>query len=146
MNMKPLLSIAVFLLAFVAQVVAQTNTSSKLEVDARLLTEQLTAKYGLNGQQSDKMFKIQVRKLKNTQDVEALKATDMAKYHKKRKSLQRGTLGSIQLVLNSEEQRATFQKTQAEVRQLKAAKRKELAKSGKSKQDIENDLLDIYQE
>ncbi len=143
--MKPLLSIAVFLLAFMGRTAAQ-STSVILETDARALTEQLSTKYGLNGQQADKMYKIQLRKLKNAQEVEALKSTDEAKYHKKRKSLQKGTLGSIQLLLNSEEQRNTFKKTQATVRQQKATKRKELLKSGKTASQIENDLLDIYQE
>ncbi len=145
MNIKSLLSIAALLLAFVVHAAAQSTTTT-IEADARALTEQLTAKYGLNGDQTEKMYKIQLRKLKNTPAVEALKATDEAQYHKKRKSLQKGTLGSIQLLLNSEAQRAIYKKTQATVRQQKATKRKELLKSGKTASQIENELLDIYQE
>lgn len=143
--MKYSLLIATFLLAFIGNNFAQQSTGN-VEIQARTITEQLAAKYNLAENQIARMQKIQERKLKNTAEIEALKTTNLEKYYKKVGSLQKGTLKSIQMMLSTPEQKATFSKTQADVRQQKAVKRKELLKQGITHKDIENALLDIYAE
>jgi exopolysaccharide biosynthesis protein len=143
--MKYSLLIATFLLAFIGNNFAQQSTGN-FETQARTITEQLAAKYHLTDSQIARMQKVQERKLKNTAEIETLKTTDREKYYKKMQSLQKGTLRSIQAILSSKEQKTTFSKTQAEVRQQKAAKRKELIKQGMAPNEIEKALSDIYAE
>ena len=142
--MKSLLFIATFLVAFCGSAFAQ-QTATTFEADARNITTQLTAKYGLNEGQAARMQKIQLRKFKNTASIELLKASDTELYYKKIKSLQKGTLNSIKMLLNTTQQEV-FQKTQADIRQQKAAKRKQLLQQGVAAKEIDHLLLDIYAE
>jgi hypothetical protein len=145
-TMKSLFFLATLFLGFLSGTYAQTTDTNPYDAQARSLTEQLTTKYGLNESQSARMLKIQTRKLKNLDQVAALKTSDPAKYKQKLENIQQGTLGSIKLLLNGKAQTDIYNQTQAKVRQLKSAKRKELTKNGMTQQEIEAALLDIYQE
>ena len=92
------------------------------------------------------MYQIQVRKLRNESALTTLKTTDPALYLTKLEHLQTGTLGSIKRILQTKEQLQVYQKTQAEVRTLRAAKQKELLLQNTPKAAVDAALLDIYAE
>ena len=147
--MKQILLLFSLLLAISFHAGSQAVTPPVISTDdaaARTVTVQLTTKYSLTADQAKQMYTIQVRKQRNFSEIESLKATDPAKYQAKIASIQKGTLGSIKRLLNNKEQLQLFQKTQAEVRNQKAMKRKELQLKGMQKPEIEVELLNIYAE
>ncbi|MEO6757817.1 MAG: hypothetical protein ABIO24_00075, partial [Saprospiraceae bacterium] len=109
-------------------------------------TEALTAKYLLTADQAKQMYQIQARKLRNQTELGGLKTSDPVLFQNKLEHLQTGTLGSIQRLLNTKEQLQLYQKTQAEVRSLRAAKRKELQLQNAPKEALDAALLEIYVE
>lgn len=122
------------------------NNQSAGDATAREAAEKLAAKYTLNADQSKQVYTIQQRKQRNLSEIEALKTSDRSRYLAKLESLQKGTLSSIRRTLQSEEQLALFQKTQADIRTKRAEKRKELLLAKAAKDDIQAALLDIYEE
>lgn len=151
--MKNILLFSVFLFllghnssAQQAAVAVPTEVADATKAAAQAATDQLAAKYSLSADQAKKMYAVQLRKLGNIAEVAPLRQTDPAKFLAKSNAIQTGTLGSIQRILNSKEQLAIFQRTQSEVRVLKAAKRKELLTQKVATLEIDTALLDIYQE
>jgi hypothetical protein len=151
-NMKHIVLAFSLLLAAVTVTFAQNNGKAKApakpltstqETAARSTTEQLTSKYGLTPDQAKQMYTVQARKQRNLTEIEGFKTTDVKLYQAKLQSIQKGTLNSIRRILNSKEQVELFEKTQRDVRNQKAAKRKELIAN---KADAEAALLDIYAE
>ena len=148
-------ALAILLLAFlnIAFLSAQSNQPSTKPAppsasnpQAVQATEALTAKYTLTADQAKQIYQVQARKLRNQQEIAALKTADPALYRTKLEHLQTGTLGSIVRILNTKEQVQLYRKTQAEVRSLRAAKRKELQLQNTSKEVVEAALLEIYAE
>lgn len=119
-------------------------TGNEQDSKAQAATELLTTKYTLTPEQAKQMYTIQLRKLRNLSEIESLKTSDPAKYNAKVASIQNGTTGSIKRLLNNKDQQKLFQQTQAEVRKMKAQKRKELASKGASKAEIDAALNLIY--
>ena len=125
---------------------SQSTAPSASQPEAVAGTEALTRKYALTADQAKQMYQIQVRKLRNQAEVATLQTTNPTLYQAKRQSLQSGTLGSIRRLLRTKEQAQLYQQTQADVRRLRAAKRKELLVQLTPKEAVEAALLDIYAE
>lgn len=106
----------------------------------------METKYGLNSDQTKKMRTIQARKLRNLAEIEVYKTSNPALYRAKLESIQKGTQNSIRRMLNTKEQQTIFQKTMAEQRRLRQAKREELSAQGASKEVVDAAVLDIYLE
>lgn len=106
----------------------------------------LTEKYHLSADQAKQVYQIQQRKNRNLAEIASLQQSNQSLYQAKIRSIQEGSLANIRRVLNSKEQVDIFQKTQAEVRNLRAAKRKEMTASGASKEAVEAAVLAIYAE
>jgi hypothetical protein len=79
-------------------------------------------------------------------DIAALQTSDVALYQAKWHNVQKGTWTSLRRILNTEGQVATYQKTQADLRVLRNAKRKEMTLQKASKETIEYTVLAIYAE
>lgn len=132
-----------------AQASAAKTTANPVKTDdatARQATEQLTAKYSLNADQAKQMYGIQTRKLRNLAEIEPLRSENPAQFRAKLESIQRNTIAAIRRILRTKEQVGIFKKTQNEVRLLRAAKRKELAQKGATKEAADAALLEIYAE
>lgn len=112
----------------------------------RKVTEQLTEKYNLSADQAKQVYRIQQRKNRNLTEIAALQQSNQVQYQAKVRNIQEGTLANIRRVLNSKEQVDVFQQTQAEVRGLRSAKRKEMTTQGASKEAVEAAVLAIYAE
>lgn len=125
---------------------ATPPTGNPHDAQAQAATELLTTKYTLTPDQAKQMYTIQLRKQRNLSEIESLKTSDPAKYNAKIASIQNGTTGSIKRLLKNKDQQKLFQQTQAEVRKLKAQKRKELVSKGASKAEIDAALNLIYVE
>lgn len=123
-----------------------TPTPSASDLEARKTTEALTAKYGLSADQAKQMYTIQVRKQKNMAQILSVKDTDPALYLAKAQNVQKSTLVNIRRILQSKEQVDIYQKTQSEIRGLRALKQKEMAAQKASRSAIETTLLGIYAE
>jgi hypothetical protein len=113
---------------------------------ARLATDALTEKYGLDAGQQAGMYTVQERKQRNLAEIEALQTADPERYRIKLQSVQKGTLNSIDRLLSTPEQKQLFRKTQMDVRTQRAEKRRELQRSGVPAQEIERQLLLLYTE
>lgn len=113
---------------------------------ARSATEQLAAKYTLSADQAKQMYTVQVRKLRNLKQIAELKTSDLALYKSKLQSLQSNTLVSVRRILNTKEQVAIYQKTQADLRTQRAQKREEMLRQNADRTAIEIALLEIYAE
>jgi len=113
---------------------------------ARAATDKLVAKYTLTADQAKQMYTIQARKQRNLAQFESLKSNTPAQYTAKMQSLQKGTLNSIRRILRTKEQVALYDKTQREVRNNRAEKRKELSVLNASKESVEAAMLDLYAE
>ena len=92
------------------------------------------------------MYQIQQRKNRNLTEIAVLQQSNQAQYQAKVRNIQEGTLANIRRVLSSKEQVDVFQQTQAEVRGLRSAKRKEMTAQGASKEAVEAAVLAIYAE
>ena len=110
------------------------------------VTEQLTEKYNLSADQAKQVYQIQQRKNRNLTEIAVLQQSNQAQYQAKVRNIQEGTLANIRRVLSSKEQVDVFQQTQAEVRGLRSAKRKEMTAQGASKEAVEAAVLAIYAE
>ena len=151
-TMKQLFALALFLISTLA--VSAQDVKSKPpaatppanDAAAREATDKLVAKYTLNADQAKEMFTIQKRKLRNLDQIASLQTSNRSLYLSKLESLQKSTLASIRRVLRSKEQVELYNKTQADVRIQRAAKRKELAAQKLPKDDLQAILLEIYAE
>ena len=151
-TMKQLFALALFLLTALAlpaqKVEAKppaANTSAN-DAAAREATDKLVAKYTLNADQSKTAYTIQQRKLRNLGEIASLQSTNRSLYLSKLESIQKGTLASIRRMLRTKEQVELYNKTQADVRNQRAMKRKELASQRPAKDDLQAALLEIYAE
>lgn len=122
---------------------AQTATN---DADIRSATEALTVKYSLNADQAKQMYQVQQRKSRNMAEIAPLQNSNPDLYLAKLGNVQQGTTVNIRRILNNKDQVAIFQKTQAELRGQRNAKRKELSAQKASKQVIEAAVLAIYSE
>jgi hypothetical protein len=142
--MKQLIVFLLFLTGSAGAALAQQQQAASNP--ARVATDQLIEKYKLTNRQATRMYKIQVRKQETLAKIEPLKTSDPAKYRQKLGSLQKGTLGSIQLVLGSQQQHAIFLQTQSDVRVQRSKVRTDLQKSGAAPEAIEEAELALYVE
>jgi hypothetical protein len=123
---------------------APTQTTNDQLV--RKATEALTAKYTLNADQAKQMYTIQLRKAKNLEQITIFQSSDPALYRAKAQNIQKSTVANIRRILQTKEQVAIYQKTQADLRVLRNKKQKELVGKKASKEEIETALLEIYAE
>lgn len=147
--MKQLLFVLGLMLFSVPGVFSQDATppaGKTQDSEAKAATELLTAKYALTPDQAKQMYTIQLRKQRNLSEIESLKTSDPVKYNAKIASIQNGATGSIKRLLKNKDQQKLFQQTQAEVRRMKAQKRKEMVAKGASKEEIDAALNLIYTE
>lgn len=148
-NTLVLLLFAAFCQPIFAQTTAAKTTPAPAKIDeaaARKAADALAAKYSLSADQAKQMFQIQARKLRSLAEIEPLRAENPAGYNGKALSIQQNTTASIRQILQSKEQVEIFQKTQADLRAARAAKRKELTSKNASKEAVDAALLDVYQE
>lgn len=143
--MKSRLSFLFFALLATQTLFSQIMTPAD-DAAMRKATEQLTEKYNLNADQAKQVFQIQQRKNRNLTEIASLQQSNQSLYQAKIKGIQEGSLANIRRILTTKEQVDTFQKTQAEVRNLRAAKRKEMTTQGASKEVVEAAVLAIYAE
>jgi hypothetical protein len=113
---------------------------------AREAADRLIQKYGLDTDQADKIYTIQVRKQRNLAEIETLKTTDPVLFHAKLESIQQGTQAGIRRLLTTKKQRDLFQQTQSEQRRLRGEKRREMEEKGAAAADTKAAILDIYLE
>ncbi len=123
---------------------APTQTTNDQLV--RKATEALTAKYSLNADQAKQMYTIQLRKAKNLEQIVPFQSSDPALYSAKTQNIQKSTVANIRRILQTKEQVAIYQKTQADLRILRNKKQKELVGKKASKEEIETALMEIYAE
>ncbi len=148
--MKHLTALLLFVVSIVSQASAQQASSvtpnPAHETAARAATEPLVAKYQLDADQAKQMYTIQLRKQRNSAEIQPLQAGNPALYRAKVQSIQKGTLASIRRILHTKEQVDLYQKTQISVRTQQADKRKAMMAQKTPKEEIEAALLDIYSE
>ena len=136
-----------FAFIFALSLFSQEATKTGLNEDtAKVAAEQLTAKYSLDQTQAAQMYVIQQRKQRNMNEIAELQTTNPEKYSQKLSNVQQITLGSMKRLLKTKEQALLFQQTQAEVRRLKSAKRKEMHAAGATTQEIDAAVNAIYAE
>ena len=145
MRLLPLL-FALFMGHFLSAQTDAPSTAPTSDPTLRAATEALVAKYSLNADQAKQIYKIQQRKQSNMAEIAALQNSDMALYQAKLLNVQKGTWTSIRRVLKSKQQVAVYQKTQAELRRLRNAKRKELSAQKAPLVTVEAAVLAIYAE
>ncbi len=150
LKMKHLTALLLFVVSIAFQSTAQeaspATPNPAHEAAARKATDLLAAKYSLDADQIKQMYTIQLRKLRNSAEILPLQTENPALYLAKVQSLRKGTLASIRRVLHTKEQVDIYQKTQIDVRNQQADKRKELMGQQRPKEEIEAALLDIYSE
>lgn len=108
---------------------AQTNEHKVKEINF------LTEKLSLNGRQVDKAAKIVQRKYAAFKTIQVYKDTAPDKYNSKVKALYEGTLHSIQMILDNDEQREAFRQYRIDLRTQKAKSIKKYRKAGLSPED-----------
>jgi hypothetical protein len=147
-NMNPRFFILLSSLFMSQLLCAQSTAPAAVPSDPeiRKATELLTTKYSLNADQAKQVYHIQLRKHRNMAEIAALQATDIDLYHAKCQNIQTGTWASIRRMLNSKEQVEIYKKTQAEIRTLRNAKRKELYAQKAGKDAVDAAVLAIYAE
>jgi hypothetical protein len=153
-TMQKLIALSLFILAITNAAGAQKVESkppagshvTAADSLARVATEQLITKYGLNADQAKQMYAVQQRKQRNLSDIAPLKAGNIDQYLSKLDNLQKGTLANVRSVLRTKEQVELYQATQKDVRNQRAAKRRELVQSNATKEEIRIALLEIYTE
>lgn len=135
--MKLLLSI---LLCFSSLfLVAQEGLYNAPEM-AREKTDISRERYQLNDEQIAKMEKIQLRKYQQINKIYTVREQEPDFYIKKLESLEKGTDGSIRLILD-ERQLALYMEDQQALRKKKAALATQLEKEGKSTFEIRETCL-----
>ncbi len=142
--------LTLFISLFVAHTLAAQSGVAPVvmptDADVRKATEVLVSKYQLNADQAKQAYQIQQRKNQNMADIAALQSSDIALYQAKWINVQKGTWTSLRRILKTQDQVATYQKTQSELRVLRNAKRKEMMAQKASKEAVESSVLAIYAE
>ncbi|MCC6281408.1 MAG: hypothetical protein IT262_12445 [Saprospiraceae bacterium] len=148
--MKHLTALLLFVVSIAFQASAQHASAATPnpahESAAREATDLLVAKYHLDADQAKQMYTIQLRKQRNTAEIQSIQAENPALYRAKVQSVRKGTLASIRRILHTKEQVDLYQKTQVAVRSQQADKRKSMMAEQASKDAIEAAMLDIYSE
>lgn len=134
---KVILTILCMLMA-VAGFSQQKNTEQLVQED----TEKMVAFYELDANQTKQMQVIQARKYRNLAEIASLEATDRQLYLKKLKSIRQGTLASTKRLLRKD-QLPKLQEVMMERRKQESAVIKSLKAEGKSKEAIEQALLEM---
>lgn len=113
---------------------------SDLEMKARQATDELTALYKLDEAQQQEMYRIQLRKYRNLQEIAPYKNTDRQLYYQKLKAIRLGTDGSIKRLLHND-QMAIYYEQLRQRREREARLIKELRSKGASQQEIDEALI-----
>lgn len=111
---------------------------------AREATERLTAKYQLSAAQAKQVFRGQLQKLNNIEEVAALKTSNPSMYIAKMQAIQEGALNSLRIALSTREQIEIFERTQRELRIRRAEMRQSMMKQNAGAIEIEIALLDLF--
>ncbi len=111
-----------------------------LEQKARKATDELTALYKLDAAQQQEMYRIQLRKYRNLQEIAPYKNTDRQLYYQKLKAIRLGTDGSIKRLLHND-QMAIYYEQLRQRREREARLIKELRSKGASQQEIDEALI-----
>ncbi len=138
--MKSLLTI-ISLFFFAATLMGQ-HTVPADDPAVQSVVEKFAEKLDLTEAQIPKMVTIQQRRLRNLAEISVLKDSDPDMFLKKRISVNKGTEGSIRLMLDKEQTRKYHQHLLT-VRQQKADKTAELKSQGLTWEQIEAHLVDI---
>lgn len=146
--MKNILTWAVFMLMGItvsaqASAPAPGNTE---DAAVRTATDQLVAKYALNADQAKQMYTIQIRKQRNLKAIEAIKASAPQTYYGKLDGIQKSTSSSIRRILQTKEQVKIYKDTQSKIRQQRGELTKTMVQQGKSREEINNAVLGIYED
>ncbi len=110
------------------------------ELKARQATDELTALYKLDAAQQQEMYRIQLRKYRNLQEIAPYKNTDRQLYYQKLKAIRLGTDGSIKRLLHND-QMAIYYEQLRQRREREAQLIKELRSQGASQQEIDEALI-----
>lgn len=98
----------------------------------------LTKKLSLNDRQIGETTQIIQRKYKAFQAIQKYKDSDPKKYAAKIKAIYEGTLTSIQLILDNDDQREAFRLYRIDLRKQKAEMVKKNIKAGLSPEEASN--------
>jgi len=98
----------------------------------------LVEKLGLNERQIDKATKIIQRKHDDFKLIQKYKSTNSKKYATKLKALYEGTLVSVQLMLNTDQQKEAYRQYRIELRKQKGEMINTYKKNGLSAEDASN--------
>ena len=122
--------------------VSAQATASVDPAEVQKATDEQVALYKLDANQTQKMYTIQERRLRNLKEIEALKEQNYDLYLAKRKALRTGTEGSIKRLLTPE-QRPILDAQLAERRRQEGEKIQALRASGASKEEIQRAILEM---
>ncbi len=103
-------------------------------------------KYQLDEAQQAKALRIAQRKHEQLESIAALMTTNPEKYYAKLDAVQKGTLASIERILNTPEQVKIYQATQAETRRKRAEIKRSMKSAGATKSEIKKELVRVHAE
>lgn len=135
--MKQLLSL-LLMVFLAAQGFGQTALEQRANEDAK----EWSAIYRLNQEQADEMYVIQLRRLRNLEEIAGYKQTDQLLYIKKLKSIEHSTDVSIQRMLTKDQQKI-HQSVVLERRKQRAELARKLSAEGAAPRDIEMALFEL---
>lgn len=116
-----------------------------LERKAREATDALAALYKLDEAQQQEMYRIQLRKYRNLQEIAPYKTSNRELYYQKLKAIHLGTDGSIKRMLRNE-QMAVYYEQLRQRREREARLLKELRSRGASEQETQQALIEALEE
>ncbi|GJM34884.1 MAG: hypothetical protein DHS20C18_38850 [Saprospiraceae bacterium] len=129
-------------LSFCLAVLALSAQATIDQQAVQQATDELTALYQLDAQQTPKMQIIQERLFRNLAEIEVLKDQQPILYLEKKKNIRRGMEASIKMMLTTD-QMAIFNQQLVERRKKESDKIKNLKAEGASKEAIQMALLEI---
>lgn len=127
------------ILLFIALSFSIVTTAQTTSIIQKKSTKELLQ---LDAQQNEAFDKIQLRKVKNLEEILPLKETKPEIYRTKRKAITSGTNASIKMILK-EEQYPLFHQYLTDIRIRKSEKSAALKETGADRQTIEDILLEI---
>ncbi len=133
-----------FAFALLVCALAPTWAQQELESKARQATDELAALYKLDAMQQQEMYRIQLRKFRNLQEIAPYKASNRELYYQKLKAIRVGTDGSIKRMLHND-QMAIYYEQLRQRREREARLLKELRSRGASEEEIQQALIEVLE-
>jgi hypothetical protein len=119
---------------------AGQNMPFQAEDRAREAADYLADRYSLDDEQSNRMYKVQLRKYKQLNKLSLIREQDPDFYIEKLESVYTGTDGSIRLMLK-EDQMRLYEKDLLELRKKRAEMTQKLKEQGKTGWEVREETL-----